>query len=37
MYNVRFYKDDLETEDSLKDKIYKVIFDEFDEEKEDNI
>ncbi len=33
MYNIRFYKDDLETKDLLKNKIYKTIFDEIDEEK----
>ncbi len=34
MYNIRFYKDNLETENLLKNKIYKAIFDEIDEEEE---
>ncbi len=35
MYNTRFYKGNLEAEDFLKDKIYKVIFDKFNEKKND--
>ena len=35
IYDVRFYKGDFEVGDLLKDKIYKVTFDEIDKEKED--
>ncbi len=37
IYDVRFYEDDPDVEDSLKDEIYKVTFNEVDEEKKDNI
>ncbi len=37
IYDIYFYKDDLEIENSLKDKIYEVIFDELDKKEKDDI
>jgi len=37
IYNVCFYKDNLEIRNSLENKIYKTIFDEFNEEEKNDI
>ncbi len=37
IYDVRFHKDDPNIGDFLKNKIYKITFNEIDEKKEDNI